>query len=197
MQITFASHNQHKADEIQAFLGEKTKIVTLNDLGIKTEVPETGTTIEENAQMKAQWLFDRSGEDCFSDDTGLEINALNNEPGVYSARYAGGKKNDLANIQKVITNLKNNSNRKAQFKTVIALIKNGEMHLFVGLVKGEIRQKSIGNNGFGYDSIFEPEGCGKTFAEMTMQEKNKYSHRARALNKMMFFLNKENQIEVE
>jgi XTP/dITP diphosphohydrolase len=189
MQIAFASHNEHKTTEIRAILGESITIANLHDLGIRTEIPETGTTIEENATLKATWLFEKNNIDCFSDDTGLEITALNNEPGVYSARYAEGKRNDANNVAKVLENMKNCDNRKAQFKSVFALIHKGEVHLFVGLVKGEIRRKGVGHNGFGYDPIFEPEGCGKTFAEMTLEEKNKYSHRARALNKMMHFLN--------
>jgi XTP/dITP diphosphohydrolase len=161
MQIAFASHNEHKTNEIRNILGESIKIENLHDLGIRTEIPETGTTIEENATLKATWLFEKNNIDCFSDDTGLEISALNNEPGVYSARYAEGKKNDANNIAKVLENMKNVDNRKAQFKSVFALIHKGETHLFVGLVKGEIRRKAIGHNGFGYDPIFEPEGWGK------------------------------------
>ena len=188
MKILFASANKHKAAEIKKMLPNSIELLTLEDIQLNEDIPETSATIEGNAIQKANYVTSYFGIDCFADDTGLEIIALNNEPGVKSARYAGEHRNDSDNIQLVLKRLEEKTIRDAQFKTVIALNLNGEQHLFKGIVKGKIRHKMKGTNGFGYDPIFEPENCGRTFAEMTMDEKNKYSHRARALAKMVTFL---------
>lgn len=191
MEIIFASSNQNKANEIQAVLPASIQILTLNDLGFTGDIAETADTLEGNALLKAQFVHEKWKGNCFSDDSGLEINALNREPGVYSARYAGLQRNDQDNMDLVLENLKNVTDRSACFKTVIALILDGETFLFEGRVDGIIRQDKKGNNGFGYDPIFEPEGLGKTFAEMTMEEKSVYSHRKRAVSKMVDFLNQQ------
>lgn len=187
--MIFASSNQNKAKEIQAVLPEGINIVTLADLGFTDDIPETADTLEGNALLKAEFVHARWGENCFSDDSGLEINALNGAPGVYSARYAGAQRNDDDNMNLVLDQLKTVEDRSACFKTVIALIWNGETHIFEERVDGIIRQDKKGSNGFGYDPIFEPEGLGKTFAEMTLEEKSRYSHRKRAVAKMIGFLN--------
>ena len=189
MKLVFATSNQNKVKEIDNLLPDTIQLSSLHELGQNKAIPETSKTIEGNAIQKANFVTDKYGVDCFADDTGLEINSLNGEPGVRSARYADEIKDDDANIKLVIKNLMDNPKRGAQFKTVIALNYKGEQHLFFGVVKGTIRKQRIGNNGFGYDPIFEPENCGRTFAEMTLEEKNKYSHRARAFNKMIRFLN--------
>lgn len=188
MKILFASANKHKAAEIKKMLPSTIEILTLEDIHLNEDIPETSATIEGNAIQKANYITAHFGIDCFADDTGLEISALNNEPGVRSARYAGEQRNDSDNIQLVLTKLKGVIIRDAQFKTVIALNLKGEQHLFEGIVKGHIRHEAQGTGGFGYDPIFEPENCGRSFAEMTMDEKNQYSHRARALAKMVAFL---------
>ncbi len=188
MKIVFASNNKNKVQEIQNQVPESIQIVTLEEIGCFEDIEETGTTLEENAIIKANYVTEKYNLPCFADDTGLEIEALNGEPGVYSARYAGEEKNSEANMQKVLENLNGVSNRKAKFKTVIALNINNEQYLFTGTVEGEIRNEQKGTNGFGYDPIFEPEYLGKTFAEMTLEDKNKMSHRGRAVEKLIEFL---------
>lgn len=189
MKILFATANQNKAFEIQKLLPENFEIITLKDIPIKEDIPETSDTIEGNARQKAEYIAQHFDMDCFADDTGLEIDALNGEPGVYSARYAGKEKNPENNMNLVLDKMENISNRKARFKTVIALYFKKEMYFFEGIIDGTIRTERAGEEGFGYDPIFEPENCGKTFAELTIEEKNKMSHRARAFDKMVKFLN--------
>ena len=188
MKIVFASNNQNKVKEIQNQVPSLIEIVTLEDIGCTEDIEETGETIEENAIIKANYVTTKYNLPCFADDTGLEIHALNGAPGVYSARYAGEEKNADKNMELVLKNLDSLDDRTAQFKTVIALNINNEQHLFTGIVKGEIRKEKTGNNGFGYDPIFEPEQLGKTFAEMTMEEKNTMSHRGRAVAQLIDFL---------
>lgn len=189
MKIIFASNNKNKVQEIQNQLPKSIQIVTLEEIGCTEDIAETGTTLEENAIIKANYITEKYGLPCFADDTGLEIDALNGEPGVYSARYAGEDKNADKNMDLVLQKLNTLTNRKAQFKTVIALNINNEQHLFTGIVEGEIRNEKTGTNGFGYDPIFEPENLGKTFAEITIDEKNKLSHRGRAVEQLIQFLN--------
>lgn len=188
MKIIFASNNKNKVQEIQNQVPKSIEIVTLEEIGCTEDIAETGSTLEENAIIKANYITEKYGLPCFADDTGLEIDALNGEPGVYSARYAGEDKNADKNMDLVLQKLHNITNRKAQFKTVIALNINNEQHLFTGIVEGEIRKEKTGTNGFGYDPIFEPENLCKTFAEMTLEEKNKLSHRGRAVEKLIDFL---------
>ena len=188
MKIIFASNNKNKVQEIQNQVPTSIQIVTLEEIGCTEDIAETGTTLEENAIIKANYVTEKYGLPCFADDTGLEIDALNGEPGVYSARYAGEDKNADKNMDLVLQKLDTLTNRKAQFKTVIALNINNEQHLFTGVVEGDMRNEKTGTNGFGYDPIFEPENLGKTFAEMTIDEKNKLSHRGRAVEKLVEFL---------
>lgn len=190
MKIIFASNNKNKVQEIQNQVPKSIQIVTLDEIGCTEDIAETGTTLEENAIIKANYITEKYGLPCFADDTGLEIDALNGEPGVYSARYSGEDKNADKNMDLVLQKLGTSTNRKAQFKTVIALNINNEQHLFTGIVEGDIRNKKTGTNGFGYDPIFEPENLGKTFAEMTIDKKNKLSHRGRAVEKLVEFLGK-------
>ncbi|SEH56427.1 XTP/dITP diphosphohydrolase [Paenimyroides aquimaris] len=189
MKIIFASNNKNKVQEIQNQLPEFIQIITLEEIGCTEEIAETADTIEGNALLKANYVTEKYGLPCFADDTGLEIEALNGAPGVYSARYAGEDKNAEKNMDLVLEKMQNEPNRKAQFKTVIALNINDQQHLFTGIVTGEIRKEKTGANGFGYDPIFEPENLGKTFAEMTLEEKNKLSHRGRAVEQLIEFLN--------
>lgn len=191
MKILFATSNQNKAKEIAALLPESFELLTLNDIHITEDIPETHDTLEGNAKQKSEYILTHFQLDCFADDTGLEIPALNNEPGVKSARYAGEQRDSEANMQLVLSNLIEREDRSARFRTVISLELNGEQHLFEGIVNGMIRKNKAGIGGFGYDPIFEPENCGKTFGEMTMDEKNRYSHRARAFEKMIAHLNKQ------
>jgi len=188
MELIFASSNQNKAKEIQAVLPDGIQILTLNDLGFTGDIPETASTLEGNALLKAQFVAERWDKNCFSDDSGLEITALNQEPGVFSARYAGPQRNDQDNMDLVLQKLEGVEDRSACFKTVIALIYNKETFIFEGRVDGIIRPDKKGSNGFGYDPIFEPEGLGKTFAEMSLEEKSRYSHRKRSTEKMVSFL---------
>jgi len=188
MKILFASANKNKAKEIQKLLPSSIEMLTLADIQLTEEIPETSPTIEGNAIQKANYITEHFRLDCFADDTGLEVTALDNAPGVHSARYAGDHRSDSDNMNLVLDGLAASTNRSARFKTVIALNLNGKQHLFKGIVNGEIKTEMIGTNGFGYDPIFEPESCGKTFAQMSMDEKNLYSHRARALSKMIDFL---------
>jgi XTP/dITP diphosphohydrolase len=188
MKLVFATHNHNKAKEIQALVPEGITIVTLDELQCNDEIPETAPTLEGNAIQKAEYIVNQFNLNVFADDTGLEIEALNGAPGIISARYAGEQRDANQNMELVLEKLNGIENRNAQFRTVIALYLDGEMHLFEGIVKGKIRTTKTGEEGFGYDPIFEPENCGKTFAEMDLIEKNRMSHRARALEKMIAFL---------
>lgn len=188
MKIIFATNNKHKLGEVQAILGSKFTLVTPKELGIDEDIPETGDTLEGNALQKACYLHDRTGMDCFADDTGLEVEALGGEPGVYSARYAGEPSDPAANTALLLEKLKDKNNRSARFRTVIALIMNGREYLFEGLVGGEISLRPSGTEGFGYDPVFVPEGYDITFAEMPAEEKNRMSHRASAVEKLGEFL---------
>ena len=188
MKLVFASNNKNKIKEIQALVPPTIQIVSLEDIGCFEDIPETADTIEGNAILKANYVTEKFGLNCFADDSGLEVDALNGEPGVFSARYAGEPKNDDNNTTKLLSNLKDNSNRKANFKTVICLNLNGKQQLFTGIINGTITEKKIGTNGFGYDPIFIAEGHSKTFAELTMEEKSKISHRGLAVRQLIDFL---------
>lgn len=189
MDLVFASNNKNKILEIQSILDGSIKILSLEDIGCHEDIPETANTIEGNAILKADYVTKKYGYDCFADDTGLEISALNGEPGVYSARYAGEQRNSDDNMNKVLNGLNNVSNRKAHFKTVIALNLNGKQHLFTGIADGSITQDKKGDQGFGYDPIFQPEGYEETFAELPLTVKNKISHRGKATQQLIDFLN--------
>lgn len=188
MKIVFATNNPNKLKEIQALMPKGVQILSLEEIGCKEDIPETGQTLEANAFQKAQYLKDHYGYDCFADDTGLEIDALNGAPGVYSARYAGPQRSAEDNMAKILTELEGNTNRKAQFRTAIALILNGEEHLFEGKVEGLISENKLGEHGFGYDPIFVPEGEQRSFAQMSMEEKGAISHRGRAVKKLIDYL---------
>jgi XTP/dITP diphosphohydrolase len=187
--LVFATQNEYKAKEIQSLLPEYIVVKTLKNIGCDEDIPENQPDLKGNALDKAKYVVEHYNTSCFADDTGLEIEALNAEPGVYSARYAGSEKDSEKNMDLVLQKLKDQPNRKAQFRTVIALILDNETHFFEGVVKGEIRKERAGGDGFGYDPIFEPENCGRTFAQMTIEEKNKMSHRGRAIEKMVAFFN--------
>jgi XTP/dITP diphosphohydrolase len=187
MQLVFASNNQNKIKEIQLLLLDFIQVLSLEDIGCFEDIPETATTIEGNAVLKANYITEKYGHNCFADDTGLEVEALNGEPGVYSARYAGEQKDANDNMDKLLNNLKDNSNRFAQFKTVIALNLNGKQTLFTGMIKGKIIEEKIGTNGFGYDPIFVADGYTKTFAELTIEEKSTISHRGLAMKQLVDF----------
>lgn len=197
MKLVFASQNSHKAAEIETVIPSEISICTLTELGITEDIPETAATLEGNALMKMEYLVARLNLPCFADDTGLEIDALHGEPGVYSARYAGEQRNSVDNMQLVLEKLTGKSNRKARFRTVIALWWEGNSHLFEGIVEGTITHAPVGDQGFGYDPIFQPAGSTKTFAEMTMEEKNQWSHRARAVQQLVEFLTKQLNVNVE
>ena len=188
MKIVFASKNVHKAAEIARMLPEGYELLTLLDLELEEDIPETASTLEGNAKLKSDFVTKRFGLDCFADDTGLEIEALNGAPGVLSARFAGTQRSDDENMRKVLELLGDQENRNAQFRTAIALNIGGAQHLFEGKVEGEILREKRGNQGFGYDPIFQPNGFMQSFAEMNMEEKNALSHRARAFEKMIAFL---------
>lgn len=189
--IVFATNNAHKLDEVRQMLGEKIEIYSLKDIRCNEEIAETSDTIEGNALQKARYVSEHYHTDCFADDTGLEVEALNGAPGVYSARYAEGSGHDSeANMRKLLKEMEHIDNRKARFRTVFALIINGKEHLFEGIVNGEIIRTRRGTSGFGYDPIFVPEGYTQTFAEMGNDLKNKISHRAIATQKLCKFLNK-------
>ncbi len=188
IQLVFASNNANKIREIQQMLPPEIKILSLEDIGCHEEIPETADTIEGNAIQKADYVTNNYGYDCFADDTGLEVEALNGAPGVYSARYAGEQKNASDNMDKLLKALSKKNNRNAQFKTVIALNLNKQQQLFTGIVKGLITHSKSGTNGFGYDPVFQPEGYSLTFAEFSSEEKNKISHRALATIKLIDFL---------
>ena len=186
--IIFATNNEHKIKEIQSLVGSDFTIITLEQAGINIDIPEPHDTLQENAYEKAITIENITKQNCFSEDTGLEIEALNGEPGVKSARYAGGDRNFQANIDKVLEKLNGSTNRKAQFRTVICLLWNKEVFYFEGICKGTIAENMHGGEGFGYDPIFIPEGSSKSFAEMTMEEKNKFSHRQKAVTQLFRFL---------
>lgn len=189
MKIVFATNNQHKLSEIRQILGNRVEVLSLQDIGCDVDIPETGTTLEENALQKAQYIYDHYHLDVFADDTGLEVDALDGAPGVYSARYAGGEGHDSeANMTKLLKELNGVDNRKARFRTVIALIQQGEVHEFEGIVNGEIIRERRGGEGFGYDPIFRPDGYELTFAELGTDIKNQISHRSRATKKLCAFL---------
>ena len=190
MKLVFASNNLNKIKEIQSILNGSIQLLSLEDIGCHEEIPETADTIEGNAILKADYVTEKYGYDCFADDTGLEVKALNGEPGVYSARYAGEQKNADDNMNKLLDALKNEEDRSAQFKTVIALNLNGAQHLFTGLAKGNITLNKTGNHGFGYDPIFQPENYNETFAELSAEIKNKISHRAKATEQLIDYLNR-------
>ena len=189
MKIVFATNNKNKLHEIREILGNNLEIVSLNDIGCHEDIPETGNTLEENALQKARYVYDKYHIDCFADDTGLEVEALGGAPGVHSARYAEGTDHDSeANMRKLLYELRYDKNRKAQFRTVIALILHGELHEFEGLVRGKIGTEKHGTEGFGYDPLFIPEGYDESFAELGDDVKNKISHRARAVRKLADYL---------
>lgn len=189
MKLVFASNNLNKIKEIQSILNGSIELLSLNDIGCHEEIPETAETIEGNAILKANYVTEKYGYDCFADDTGLEVTALNGEPGVYSARYAGEQKNADDNMNKLLESLNNEEDRSAQFKTVIVLNLKGQQHLFTGIAKGKIILEKKGNHGFGYDPIFQPENYAETFAEISSDIKNKISHRAKATQQLIDFLN--------
>ena len=188
MQLVFASNNKNKIKEIQLLLPDSIQILSLEDIGCTEDISETADTIEGNAILKANYVTQKYGYDCFADDSGLEVAALNGEPGVFSARYAGEPKNDENNIDKLLANLKDVNNKKANFKTIICLNLKGEQHLFTGIINGQIIEERIGNNGFGYDPIFVADGYEKTFAELSLEEKARISHRGIAVKKLIDFL---------
>ena len=208
MKIVFATNNQHKLSEIRQILGSRVEVLSLKDIGCDVDIPETGSTLEENALQKAQYVYDHYHIDCFADDTGLEVDALDGAPGVYSARYAaigpigpispispispiGPTHDSEANMARLLHELGENNNRRARFRTVIALIQQGEVHEFEGIVNGQIIRERRGGEGFGYDPIFQPDGYDQTFAELGIEIKNQISHRARATAKLAEYLLKE------
>lgn len=189
--LVFATNNAHKLEEIRAIWGDKVEVLSLKDIQCDVDIPETADTLEGNAVLKAEYIYRHYGLDCFADDTGLEVEVLNGAPGVYSARYAGGEGHDSeANMRKLLAEMEGKTNRKAQFRTAICLIEGGAEHLFEGVVKGEIIEEKRGASGFGYDPVFMPEGYTETFAEMGSEEKNRISHRARAVQALCAYLNR-------
>ena len=189
MKLVFATNNRHKLQEVRDILGEGVEVLSLKDIECNDEIPETGTTLEENALIKARWVKEKYGYNCFADDTGLEVEALGGAPGVYSARYAGEECDSQANMLKLLENLTGKSNRNAQFRTVIALIIENKEILFDGVVKGVISEKKMGEAGFGYDPIFIPDGYSMSFAQMESRLKNSISHRYRAAEKLNDYIN--------
>lgn len=188
-QLIFATNNEHKVTEIQSLLPDNISVITLRQAGIDIDIPEPHDTLQENATEKAKTIFNITNQNCFSEDTGLEIEALQGAPGVHSARYAGEDRNFQANIDKVLTKLNGIENRNAQFRTVICLIWDGIEHYFEGICRGHINNQNTGTSGFGYDPIFIPDGADKSFAEMSLEEKNIYSHRQKAVTQLFTFLN--------
>ncbi|MBO9683006.1 MAG: RdgB/HAM1 family non-canonical purine NTP pyrophosphatase [Flavisolibacter sp.] len=189
MKIIFATNNQHKVDEIRSALPENFSIISLKEAGITIDIPEPHDTLQENAAEKARTIHQLTKTNCFSEDTGLEVYSLNNEPGVHSARYAGEEKSFDKNIEKLLSKLEDSSERSARFRTVICLVLEGEEYFFEGICEGRIINEKRGEQGFGYDPIFIPTGSGKTFAEMSMDEKNSFSHRKKTTDKLVVFLN--------
>lgn len=188
--LVFATNNAHKLEEVRAILGNDFQIASLKEIGCHDDIPETADTLEGNAMQKAQYIKDKFGMDCFADDTGLEVEALNNAPGVFSARYAGPGHDSEANMKKLLHEMEGKENRKARFRTVITLLLDGKEYTFEGIVKGNIIEEKRGDSGFGYDPIFVPEGYDLTFAELGNDIKNKISHRAEAVKKLSAFLKK-------
>ncbi|WP_158797127.1 non-canonical purine NTP diphosphatase [Pedobacter sp. L105] len=185
--LVFATNNQHKTEEVRTLLSGEYEVLNLKDIGCTTDIPETADSFAGNAELKSSFVAENFHLDCFADDSGLEVEALNNEPGIYSARYAG-ERGDEANLRLVLQKLEGEKNRKARFRTVVSLIQNGERFLFEGTVNGTIRKTPTGGNGFGYDPVFQPDGYEQTFAEMSMSQKNEISHRAIAMRKLIHFL---------
>ena len=192
MELIIASQNQNKLVEFKKILGDKINLFSLSDIGLNQEIPENEKTIKKNAMFKAKFVNTQTGKNVFADDTGLEIDSLNGEPGVYSARYSGVDRNSDKNIELVLRKLKNKANRNSRFKTIISLIIDGKSVNFEGVVEGKITEEKRGSNGFGYDPIFQPNGYSSTFGEMSLKEKNKISHRAIAINKMVQYLKENN-----
>lgn len=190
MRLVFATNNKHKLEEMRAILGGKVELLSLADIDCHDDIPETADTLEGNALIKARYIYDKYGCACFADDTGLEVDALGGEPGVYSARYAGENNDSEANMRKLLQNLTGKSERSAQFRTVIALIIEGEEFLFDGIVRGRISEERMGSAGFGYDPIFIPDGYEESFAQMAAEQKNAISHRSRAAAALNEYLNK-------
>lgn len=188
IELVFATNNQHKLREVQELLGNHFKVLSLSEIGINADIPEDFDTLQENALQKAQYIYNRTGHSCFADDTGLEVDALNGEPGVFSARYAGESKSSKDNIKKLLANLEGVKNRKARFRTVIALIFDKQEYLFEGEVWGTIIETEQGSDGFGYDPVFLPDGYDNTFAQMPLELKNRISHRGIAVSKLITFL---------
>ena len=188
MKLIFATNNQHKMEEMNSVVGDEFEIMTLKEAGIDIDIPEPHDTLEANASEKSRTIYELTRMNCFSEDTGLEVYALNSEPGVKSARYAGDNRSFDANIVKLLSKLADKPDRKARFRAVISLIINGKEAMFEGICEGQIIDEKRGNKGFGYDPIFVPAGSNKTFAEMTMREKTQYSHRAKAAEKLVAFL---------
>ncbi|PIQ20792.1 MAG: non-canonical purine NTP pyrophosphatase [Cytophagales bacterium CG18_big_fil_WC_8_21_14_2_50_42_9] len=188
MKLCFASNNEHKLTEIRQMVGDQYQIVSLQEIGCTEELPEEQTTLEGNSRQKAEYVWQHFGVNCFADDTGLEVFALNGEPGVYSARYAGPQRSNLDNMALLLQNLAGKPNRNAQFRTSITLILNGQEEQFDGIVTGKITEAPAGDKGFGYDPIFIPDGSDRTFAQMPAEEKNKISHRGRAVQQLAHFL---------
>lgn len=193
MKIVFATNNQHKLHEVQSLLGNSFELVTLSECGFEGDIPETQATLEGNASQKSHYLYERFEVDCFADDTGLEVEALDGAPGVHSARYATDGHDFASNNRLLLKNLEGQKSRNARFRTVISLILDGREYLFEGVVEGRIIEHESGDKGFGYDPLFVPNGCECTFAQMTTEEKNKISHRARATRKLVQFLQEYNK----
>ena len=188
MKLVFATNNKHKLQEVRDIVGDRVEVLSLSDIDCNDDIPETADTLQGNALIKARYIYEKYGVDCFADDTGLEVEALDGAPGVYSARYAGEECDSEANMKKLLHNLTDKNNRNAQFRTVIALIINGEERLFNGIVKGVIATEKMGTSGFGYDPIFIPEGFSESFAQMDTSMKNSISHRYRATEELSKFL---------
>ena len=188
MKLVFATNNKHKLEEVRAILGNRVEVLSLGDINCNDDIPETAETLQGNALIKARHIYNKYGVNCFADDTGLEVEALNGAPGVYSARYAGESNDSQANMNKLLQNLTGKNNRNAQFRTVIALIINGEEKLFDGIVKGTITEEKKGDSGFGYDPIFVPEGYSESFAQMDSDTKNSISHRYHATKQLCDYL---------
>lgn len=186
-QLVFATNNINKTNEVRTLLAGQYEVLNLNDIGCTTDIPETADSFAGNAGLKSRFVMENFKLDCFADDSGLEVEALNNEPGIYSARYAG-QRGDEANLQLVLQKMQGQVNRAARFRTVISLIQNGEEFLFEGTIEGTIRETKSGDHGFGYDPVFQPDGYDVTFAEMSMEQKNQISHRAIAMRKLITFL---------
>jgi XTP/dITP diphosphohydrolase len=189
--LVFATHNKKKAEEVRAMLADQYNILTLDDIGCMDDIPETGSSFAENASIKSGYVASNFQLDCFADDSGLEVEALNNEPGIYSARYSGG--GDVANYNLVLANLTGKANRRARFRTIISLLQDGHEYFFEGELPGVIRETPVGSNGFGYDPIFQPDGYEVSLAEMSMEQKNSISHRAMAMKKLIAFLTEQSK----